>query len=128
MKKYLILLISLFLVIGAVFVYFFTPLSAEMVFPETKKIEYINITGFRGDDGEYYSYESTPLEDSDKLKKLSSILTSVEYSRISKNVDILNPYQFIDILIFYNSKSGEIANFRIQVNCFWQVRNALNGN
>ncbi|MBE4910071.1 hypothetical protein IMZ08_18705 [Bacillus luteolus] len=116
MKKYCILLILFLLIVSAVLVYFFTPLSAGKVFPETKNIERIYIDGLRGDNGEFYSFENIPIEDSDKLTRFSNILNGVEYSRISKSVDILNPYQFIGVTVFYRTHSEEIGHFKIQVN------------
>lgn len=116
MKKYYILLIVFLLVVCVVLVYFFNPLSAEKVYPDTKNIEKIYIDGLRGDDGEYYSYENTAIKDSDELKRLSDILNGVKYTRIPKSVDILNPYQFIGVTVFYRTNSDEIGNFKIEVN------------
>ncbi|WP_043932558.1 hypothetical protein [Bacillus sp. EB01] len=116
MKKYYILLIVVLLVVCVVIVYFFNSLSAEKVFPDAKNIEKIYIDGLRGDDGEYYSYENTAIKDSNELKRLSDILNEVEYTRIPKSVDILNPYQFIGLTVFYRTNTDEIGYFKIEVN------------
>lgn len=117
MKLYYMLIIPFFtLVVSAVLIYFFIPLSAERVYPEIKNIGKIYVDHSRGEDGEIYLYEDIPVEESDKLKGFSKILSNVEYSRISKSKDILNPYRFFTIIIMYRTQSGEGNNFEIQVN------------
>ncbi|MFP7296822.1 hypothetical protein [Neobacillus niacini] len=114
MKKVYILMISFVLIIGAVLVYFFLPLSNEQVFPEIKNIQTIYLGPSRNTDGEIDN-ANISLVDSKTLSGFSRVFEDVEYSRILKQ-DINNFYRFYTFTIIYMNQSGEVNNFEIQIN------------